>query len=1026
MAAAPPTPYQPAGFLHGIVKQVLSGDTLVIMSADQSRFPPPEKQVSLAYLTAPRLGNRGKNEPDQPFAWRAREFLRTWLIGKPVSFRVDYAHPNGRSFATVVTADDGTNVAAAVVAEGLARVFPPKGFDTANADASTPVGQLLELEQVARAEGKGQWTSDEGAAARETRAVDYAPDTKALVEAHGRNAVTAVVEHVLGGASFKVLLLPSYQNVTLLLAGVQAPAIRRNQETGEEDAQEFAREARHFSEARVLHRTVRVILEATDKSGNVLGSLLHVTNDINLGVELVKAGYARVVDWSAQHTAAAPLLRAAEAGAKSQRLCIWRNYVAPNAAPGMGEYNARVVEVVGPDVLVVTTAPVGTPNAEERRLYLSSVKAPRPGNERRGEKGEPYAYEGREWLRRNAVGRKVRVVPEFQRKLPAQEAVAGADGAPGTRARPEVDRVYAAVFVNDRNLAEGLIAQGLAEVNHGRSSDDRSAYYDLLLDAERMAKEKKVGKHSSRPPTALTPADCQDLASPDSRERAKAFLPALQRDPRVRGIILYVIHGARFKVLVPKESCIIALSLAGVRCPATSRRDQPGSVAEPFADEALALARHVLHQRDVEIEVESLEKNGVFLGFVHTLDTKKNYAVDILEQGLARRIPPAADRSKYALQLEAAERHAINMRLRIWENYEEKEEEAEEPEELPAEGGRRPPPLQEIDLHGTDVTNGVSFYAQPCGADDSAPSQARRIQEVLAGGSANGGFTPKVGATCAALFSQDGAFYRAKVLSVNREANTVAVQFVDYGNGEVCTSLLRRAGGLRAHGLPPIFASHFRACPQDVAIADCRPLDPTISTTAIPPLAMSCKLAYLVAQPVDDDFGEEAAHTLSDAVLGRSVRALVERKQGNEAWVSVLKPEPSSDTAGGSGSSGPSGAGDTDSPSKVLKTLNADLVRQVNHAPEAPGAMGGDSVGIQTHLRARPPTCRASHASSAALRSATRTRGRPSTPCASSKRKPGKGGMPWRRAPADGAPASPAGTWRSLPPKDWHVEMGGR
>jgi len=498
--------------------------------------------------------------------------------------------------------------------------------------------------------------------------------------------VTAVVEHVSSGSGLKVLLLPGFQHVTLLLAGVVTPSVRRNLETGAEDAQPFARESRTFTESRVLHRTVRAHVGGVDKQGNLVGSVFHVTHEINLGVELIKAGLAKVADWSAHMTPSAAQLREAERLAKAARANLWHGYQPPTAAPGMSEYQARVVEVVGADVLVVAA---GAPGAQpdERRVYLSSIRAPRAGNERRGDAGEPYAYDGKEWLRKAAVGKKVRVVPEYRRTLEAREA--GASGA----AMPEVERTYAAVFVGDKNLAVGLIAQGFATVNTFGRSEERSAHFDELVEAETSAKERKAGLHSGRTSQLLTPSQCQDLTLPANRDRARAFLPALQRDSRVRATVLHVVHGARFKLLVPKESCIISLALAGVRCPATARRDQPGSVSEPYAEEALALARASLLQREVDIEVESLDKNGVLLGFVHVIEGKKNFAITLLEQGLARRIPPAADRTKHAIALEAAERGAVEARLRVWENYEEEagpdpaEEEAKAAAEAAASAG---------------------------------------------------------------------------------------------------------------------------------------------------------------------------------------------------------------------------------------------------------------------------------------------------------------------------------------------------
>ena len=147
----------------------------------------------------------------------------------------------------------------------------------------------------------------------------------------------------------RVLLLPSFHQITLMLSGVQCGAIRRN-EDGTEEAAPFAREARYFVESRLLHREVQVKLEGLDKNGCVLGSVLHPQG--NMSLELVKVGLARVVDWSSQMCDNAPALRAAERAAKEKRLRFWRDYVPPNHGNDMTEFQGRVVEVMSGDTLV--------------------------------------------------------------------------------------------------------------------------------------------------------------------------------------------------------------------------------------------------------------------------------------------------------------------------------------------------------------------------------------------------------------------------------------------------------------------------------------------------------------------------------------------------------------------------------------------------------------------------------------------------------------------------------------------------
>ena len=57
----------------------------------------------------------------QPFAWEAREFLRKKLVGREVSFQIEYTIPNtGREFGTVFV--NGENITLALLRAGLVRV----------------------------------------------------------------------------------------------------------------------------------------------------------------------------------------------------------------------------------------------------------------------------------------------------------------------------------------------------------------------------------------------------------------------------------------------------------------------------------------------------------------------------------------------------------------------------------------------------------------------------------------------------------------------------------------------------------------------------------------------------------------------------------------------------------------------------------------------------------------------------------------------------------------------------------------
>lgn len=166
-------------------------------------------------------------------------------------------------------------------------------------------------------------------------------------------------------------------------------------------------------------------------------------------------------------------------------------------------------------------------------------------------------------------------------------------------------------------------------------SDERSLHYEVLVEAETAASAAKKGLHAPNQPNR---SQNIDLSLPNARDRAKSYLSSLQRHGRVRAIVQvraavaclrlasarppilltillpwwqFSMNGARFKLLIPKENCVIIFSLAGIRCPQTSRN---GSEAEPFADEAYAFSRSQCFQREVDVETEAVDKNGTFFG----------------------------------------------------------------------------------------------------------------------------------------------------------------------------------------------------------------------------------------------------------------------------------------------------------------------------------------------------------------------------------------------------------------------------
>ena len=271
------------------------------------------------------------------------------------------------------------------------------------------------------------------------RSVNWAGtfDPSVLLEELKSKPQDAVIEQIATGSMLRVMLLPSFHQITVMLSGIQCPSIRRG-EDGNEDAAPFAREARFFVETRLLHRDVKVKLEGVDKSGALFGSVLHPMG--NMSIELVRVGLARVVDWSVGYCGFAKELRTAEREAKEKRLRIWRDYVPPNHGNDMTTFTARVAEIVSGDTVVrkrvgpPLRAPrgpslrrltnpsrrsqvVAEQDGTERRVSLSSVRCPRPPGRDAASNADPtqareaarnavYAAEAKELLRKTLIGKK--------------------------------------------------------------------------------------------------------------------------------------------------------------------------------------------------------------------------------------------------------------------------------------------------------------------------------------------------------------------------------------------------------------------------------------------------------------------------------------------------------------------------------------------------------------------------------------------------------------------------------------------
>lgn len=729
----------------------------------------------LAYLIAPKLSRKlqdGTYTTDEPYAWETREFLRKKLIGKEVSFRVEYKLPFGstqRECAIVFLGDE--NINETLVTEGLAEVVK-RNQNKDNPD----VIRLTELEDSAKSASVGKWSSGEKAVSRVL--LQEVEDGQPLIG----QTFEGIVEHVRDGSTLRVgLILPQstptqiqYQVISLVLSGVRSP----------QSSEPFGEEAKYFTESRLLQRDVQVRLEQMNNN-NFVGTLTFLERDI--AEYLLREGYAKCLDWTIGLTKDPKKLRAVELEAKTKKLRLWKDYVSTTAAPSSDgkpaakDFEAKVVEIVSPEALVVQN--IAT--KEVKKIFLASIRSPKAPADSPAPVDRkqfrplydiPYFFEAREFLRKKLIGKNVKVHIDYLQ--------------PKSEQFPE-KLCCTVVTTNDStNVGEALIARGLATVVRYRSDDDkRCSDYDSFLAAEQKAQQSQKGIYSGDSEQGLV--RIVDLST--DQTKSKSFAPFLTRAAGVKreAVVEYLFPSAtKVKVYVPKDNCLLNLVISGVNTP---------KMNDPIAVEAVNHAKLKILQRDVHIDIETTDKAGNFIGSLY-FERTNNLAVELVRNGFLS----VRDYNKNA-DLNKAEVEAKAARKGIWKDWKEEvaADDLDNGDDLDQSDDEVKP---EDGSDSTKASNGKSVDLDLASrkkvvisnvADDFTTIHAQyvsdgpKIEELLvrlreearANPPTPGAYIPKRGDLVMAKFSVDQEWYRCKVEKV-LNSSEAQVLYIDYGNRE--------------------------------------------------------------------------------------------------------------------------------------------------------------------------------------------------------------------------------------------------
>ncbi|XP_060519354.1 staphylococcal nuclease domain-containing protein 1 [Cylas formicarius] len=767
------TPQQPPVPKRAIVKQILSGDSVIIRASVGA--PPPEKQINFSGVTAPKLARRpgdanatGTETKDEPWAWEAREFLRKKLIGEEILFILEKSSNTNREYGTIYLGKDinsAENITESLVSEGLASVRRE------GVKPTPELTRLQQLEDAAKSAGKGKWGNNPSS--EHVRDVKWSIDNmRAFVEKNENKQFDAIIEHVRDGSTIRAFLLPDFYYITVMVAGIRCPGFKLDGQGRPDPNQkvEYAEEARYYVEVRLLQRDVKIVLHSVNNTNNnVVGSILHPKG--NIAENLVREGFAKCVDWSLTPLPSDVVkkLRAAERQAKNEQKRLWKGWQssAPQITGKEKEFTATVVEVINGDALQVKLA-----NGTSKKIFLASIRPPRETGKANDDEGKPlprpkgfrplydipWMFEAREYLRKKLIGKKVQVIVDY---------IQGArDGFP--------EKVCATVLSNSKNVAEALVSKGLATVVRYRQDDDqRSCRYDELVKAESKAEKSQLGLHSKKDSAPLRVTEI-DAA------RAKLELATFQRAQRLDAIVEFVASGSRFRLYIPKSNSLCTFLLGGINCPRASRPATgtlPASEGEEFGDEALQYSKERCLQREVSIQVDTHDKAGNFIGWLWIDNV--NLSVSLVKEGFAS-VHFTGEKSAYASQLKQAEESAKAQKLRRWKNH--VEEEVKEKVEEERVNVERKVNFEEVVV--TEITPEGGFFVQRFADGPKLDSLCAKLrQEFEANPPLSGAFNPRKGDLCAAQYSVDNQWYRVKVEKV--QGGKATVYYIDYGNREV-------------------------------------------------------------------------------------------------------------------------------------------------------------------------------------------------------------------------------------------------
>ena len=803
----------------GLVKGVLSGDTIIISGALSKDYSLPEEiNLTLTGVFAPKIGNASKLE-EEPYSFESREFLRKLLIGKVVHYKIDYTH-NERKFGHIKFENKLIN--AEILKNGYAKIgYLPKSQENLyKSDLWTSL-KAAEKEAMDNKRGIYEVKEEKDEKDKYIRKLGNLSDmeeAKKKIQEHiesGDN-IDAIVEYVFNTSMISIYIpsLSCFAKINLRFVQIPSPT---------KDPELF-KIGKAKSERLCLSKDIKLKIFDIDSTGNLTGDIfLQIDKtEQNLALYLLKNGFCKSFTGGNKNPKVFNLLdinlaRAAENEAKAKRAGLWKNENIPDIKRIKKENQddlsqAKCIMVNSGDSLTVLNN-----KKEEVRIFLSNLKAPAMARFGSDEQNKPWAFQSKEFIRKKLVGKTLICELDYIHTINLENL--SKKDLEKNKDTKRVMKFYTVYYPDEKKqnicINVELIQNGLANLtNYKIEEGNPSKEFDSMLKAEQEAKNNKVGLHSNKVPALCTYSDL--IVS--GKIKKKEFVNFLTGLTNMNCVVDFCFSATKLKLRIDEKQVMIPFNLLGVKSFSNDKNNS--SLFQKYFKLSHDFAVDILLQRDAICDIIQSDKAGNYFGnliYYNEKKEKKNFGTTLIEKGFAVVNERSYDKgkNKYIEEMKNEEKKAMEGKRGLWADEGlAKLLKGEENLESSNDEGKIEIINKDIKIRITDEVDLDKFFC------NFLPNKILdKIEQVLSDyddgiEKAENLVAPiKQGTLCAARFPEDDRYYRAVIKKYNKEQNEYQVEFIDYGNIEW------------------------------VKLNDLIKLDGKISS--LPPQAMICGLAYL-------------------------------------------------------------------------------------------------------------------------------------------------------------------------------------